>query len=85
MPRFSTLPTLYDKCKTISILDLIRWEYLKSGQHKSGTLTWYRNRNQIGSISITVNTSSENPCLELDYKCDEKPIKYRVLLNFSTC
>jgi len=31
-----------------------------------------------GSISIAVDTFSESPCLELDYKLDGKPINYKV-------
>ena len=39
-----------------------------------------RNGNKTGSISIRVNTQPESPYLELDYKCNETPINYRVQL-----
>jgi hypothetical protein len=74
------MPTLYDNCITISISDLKRWDYLKPNQYKSGVITWSRNGNKIGSISIAINTHSENSYLELDYKCNETPINYRVRL-----
>jgi hypothetical protein len=80
MPKFPTFPTIYDNCKTVSISDLKRWEYLKPNQFKSGLITWSINGNKSGSISIRTNTNSENPYLELDYKCNETPINYRVQL-----
>ncbi|RDV10391.1 hypothetical protein DXT99_26360 [Pontibacter diazotrophicus] len=40
-------------------------------QLQSGTLTWSRNGNTTGSIDIRVNTRSDEPCLELDYKYRE--------------
>ncbi len=33
-----------------------------------------------GTISIQVNTISESPYTELDYKCDSEPIKYIIYL-----
>ena len=54
--------------------------YLKPNHLQSGTITWRRNENKTGSISIRVNTKSENPYIELDYKCNEAPINYRVQL-----
>jgi len=43
-------------------------------------MTWSRNGNKTGSISIVVNTQAESPYFELDYKCNDKPIKYQVQL-----
>ena len=78
MPRFPTYPTLYDECKQISITDLKRWEYLIPEQWKRGTISWYRGEDKTGSIGIWVNTTTENPYLELNYKYDGSPINYRV-------
>ena len=80
MPRYSTNPTLYDELKTVSTSFLRKHGYLKPNQWKSGTITWSRNGNKTGSISISVNTLSGSPYLELDYKCNEAPINYRVQL-----
>ena len=80
MPKPHTFPTLYDDLKTVSISFLTKHGYLKPNQWQSGTITWSRNGNKTGSISIRVNTQPESPYLELDYKCNEAPINYRVQL-----
>lgn len=80
MPKPHTFPTLYDEVKTISISFLTKQGYLKPNQWQSGTITWSRNGNKTGSISIEVNTQAESSYLELDYKCNETPINYRVQL-----
>ncbi len=50
------------------------------GQWKSGMITWSRNGNKTGSIAIIVDTFSESPYLDLDYKCNDQLIKYRIQL-----
>ena len=80
MPKPHTFPTLFDEVKTVSISFLTKHGYLKPNQWQSGTVTWSRNGNKTGSISIQVNIQSEQPYIELDYKCNEAPIKYRVQL-----
>lgn len=80
MPKPHTFPTLYEDLKTVSISFLTKYRYLKPNQWQSGTINWSSNGNRTGSISIQVNTQSEQPYIELDYKCNEAPIKYRVQL-----
>ncbi len=80
MAKPYTFPTLYNKALQISISKLKEWEYLNPEQIKSGTLTWSRNGNQTGSISIKVNTHSEQPYIELDYKYRDEPRNYKVRL-----
>ena len=80
MPKPHTFPTLYNDVLQISITKLKEWEYLKSDQLISGTITWSRNDNKRGSISITVNTKSEKPYIELDYKSNDEPRNYKVQL-----
>ena len=80
MPKPHTFPTLFDEVKTVSISFLTKHRYLKPNQWQRGTVTWSRNGNKTGSISIQVNIQSEQPYIELDYKCNEAPIKYRVQL-----
>ena len=80
MPKPHTFPTLYDEALQISISKLKEWEYLNPEQIKSGTITWSRNGNQTGSISIKVNTKSEQPYIELDYKYRDEPRNYKVRL-----
>jgi hypothetical protein len=80
MPKPSTLPTLFDEVKQISITKLKEWDYLKPEQIKSGVLNWSRDGNNTGSISILVNTNSKQPFIELDYKSNDVPRKYKVRL-----
>ena len=81
MPKPHTFPTLYNEALQISISKLKEWEYLNPEQIKSGTITWSRNGNQTGSISIKVNTKSEQPYIELDYKYRDEPRNYKVYLT----
>jgi hypothetical protein len=84
MAKPATFPTLFDECKTVTIAFLKAHGYLKPDQLKTGTITWSRGEGEhkriTGSISIEVNTNSENPYLELNYKTNDKPISYRVQL-----
>lgn len=80
MPKPYTFPTLYNEALQISISKLKEWEYLNPEQIKSGTLNWSRNGNKTGSISIRVNTHSDQPYIELDYKYRDEPRNYKVRL-----
>ena len=80
MAKPCTFPTLYDDCLQLDISFLRKQGYLNPDQWKSGTITWSRNGNKTASISIQVNTQPESLYLELDYKCNEAPINYRVQL-----
>ncbi|MBO0592928.1 hypothetical protein I2486_16105 [Cellulophaga sp. E16_2] len=81
MPKPQTFPTLYDDALQLSISILKSWEYLEPCQNKSGTITWSRGDNPRGSISIKVNTLSNEPFIELDYKFQNQPRKYKVNLE----
>lgn len=81
MPKPYTFPTLYNEALQIDISKLKGWGYLNPEQIKSGTLNWSRNGNPTGSISIKVNTKSEQPYIELDYKYREEPRNYKVYLT----
>jgi len=81
MPKPYTFPTLYNEALQIHISKLKGWGYLDPKQIKSGTLTWSRNGNPTGSISIQVNTHSEQPYIELDYKYRDEPRNYKVYLT----
>lgn len=81
MPKPQTLPTLYNEALQISISKLNEWKYFAPEQIKSGTLNWSRNGNPRGSISIEVNTLSEQPYIELDYKYRDEPRNYKVYLT----
>ena len=81
MPKPHTFPTLYNEALQIHISKLKGWGYLDPEQIKSGTLNWSRNGSQTGSISIKVNTKSEQPYIELDYKYRDEPRNYKVYLT----
>lgn len=81
MPKPYTFPTLYNEALQIHISKLKEWGYLIPGQIKSGTLNWSSNGNPTGSISITGNTKSEQPYIELDYNFKDEPRKYKVFLT----
>lgn len=81
MAKPYTLPTLYDDALQINISKLKGWGYLTPGQIKSGTLNWSSNGNPTGSISIKVNTHSEQQYIELDYKYRDEPRNYKVYLT----
>lgn len=81
MPKPYTFPTLYNEALQIQISKLKGWGYLNPKQIKSGTLNWSRNGDEIGSILIRVNTHSEQPYIELDYKYRGEPRNYKVYLT----
>ncbi len=81
MPKPYTFPTLYNEALQIHISKLKGWGYLDPKQIKSGTVNWSRNGNPTGSISIQVNTHSEQPYIELDYKYRDEPRNYKVYLT----
>ncbi len=54
--------------------------YLKPNQWKNGNLTWSRNETKIASISIRVDSDPDYSYLELSYRNNDIPIKYRVQL-----
>lgn len=81
MPKPHTFPTLYNEALQIHISNLKGWGYLNPEQIISGTLNWSSNGNPTGSISIQVNTQSEQPYIELDYKYRDEPRKYKVYLT----
>ncbi len=80
MPKPYTVPTLFDESLQISTSNLKEWNYLKSGRIKSGTITWSSDGNRTASVSIEVNTQSEQPYIEFNYKYRDEPRNYKVKL-----
>jgi len=72
------MPTLYDYLLKINISFLKKHGYLKTDQIKRGTMTWRTNGQKTGCISILVNMNETIPYIELDYKCNDEPINYKV-------
>lgn len=80
MPKCPTFPTLFDDALQVNLSKLKEWKYLESGSLKLGTLTWSRNGNKTGSISILVDMTANCPFLELDYRYRDEPRNYKVYL-----
>lgn len=80
MPKPYSFPKLYDEVKTVSISLLKKRGYLISNQWIAGTVTWSRNGEKSGSVSIQVDMNGESPYLEFDYKYNGVPVKYKVQL-----
>lgn len=77
MPKPHTFPTLYNEALQIHVSTLKEGGYLLPKQLKSGTITWSCNRQKKASISITVNSISKEPYLELDYISNNEPRRYK--------
>ena len=80
MPKQYTFPDLFDDALQLNISKLKEWDYLNPDQIRTGIVTWSRNENKRGSISVTANTKSEQPYIELDYKSNDEPRNYKVKL-----
>ena len=80
MPKFPTFPLLFDSCRVLTIETLKRLKYLNDNSQTSGVINWNRNGEVVASISATTYISLNNSYLILDYKCNDKPINYRVQL-----
>ena len=78
MGRHSTIPDLYDDCKTISITALKRWGYLDTNNYKSGNITWSRGDRETGKIGIAVKMNEDGGTLTLNYICDKEPVNNQV-------
>lgn len=79
MPKDPTYPDLFDTVKQVTIKALKQMGYFGYYSPRSGTYGWTCNGEPSGRISVTV--SLPDRYVELDYKCDGKPINYRVRLE----
>ena len=80
MPKISTFPTLFENVLKLNLSKLQERIYLEIGQKNEGTLTWGRNGEETGSISIIVNLIRERPFIELDYKYGNENRNYKIPL-----
>lgn len=78
MPKQSTCPIIFDEVLKIKISDLKRFGYLKYGLKISTDLTWNRNGQKIADIDIIIDMDRNAPYMELNYRCNNKPINYCV-------
>jgi len=80
MGRHSTIPDLYDDCKTVSVTALKCWGYLDTNNYKSGNITWSRGDRETGNIWISVKMYEDSGTLTLNYTCDNEPVNYKVYI-----
>lgn len=78
MPKYPTYPTLLNELLQFGTKDLKALKYFDGLSNKGGVLNWKRNGETTASISIKVNTFSDNPFMELDYKANDKPMNYKI-------
>lgn len=82
MPRTPTYPETTDECRSISLAYLRKSGLLRPGYHNT-TLTWSRNGNTTGRITLQVTMLPDcAPCLRLKYTFnDSKDLDYFVQLE----
>jgi hypothetical protein len=81
MPKHHTFPTLFNEVLQLNISKLKGWGYLEPEKIISGIVNWNSNGIKTASISIQVNTHSEQPYIVLDYKYRDEPRNYKVYLE----
>jgi hypothetical protein len=81
MPKPHSFPNLYNEALQIHISKLKGWGYLDRELIKSGSLNWSINGNSTGSISIKVNTYSQEPYIELAYDYRDEYRNYKIYLT----
>lgn len=81
MPKPCTFPTLYDKKMQLRISLLKIGGFLAPKQINRGVIEWSTYSGTINSLSICVNTMSEQPYIELNYSYKDEPLKYRIFLT----
>ncbi len=82
MPRQYSFPCYFDELLQISISDLKRWNYLNNKKKSSGVLTWSVRGEKTGSISFTIDTITDIPNMELNYKVNN--MSYSITVNLTT-
>ena len=81
MPKHYTFPTLFDDLIQLNISDLKKFGYLKKSLLVNTTINWSVNGKQTASMSLSLNTLSDDPFIFLSYQCDKQPFDYYVYLE----
>ena len=80
MPRPETSPFLFDHAKTISLVELREWGYMRPNAITQGTLNWNYCGQETGSISFKLNMSNEPKYFHLKYTIEGEAIEYKIKL-----
>ena len=83
MSKYRTYPTIFDDAYQIEITKLKEWGYLTPGQVTQAKIKWSLRGEETAVISILIDMNQYNPFIELNYKCNDKPYKYKVFLTSS--
>ncbi len=86
MPKLPTYPHLFDDCKKISISSLQKAGLLIPGKRISTEITWTREGEVTGRVSIMINMNVAmphlfDPYVELRYSQNGEPIHYSVRIT----
>lgn len=73
MPRHSSLPTLFDYCKSLTVSDLKRLGYLERGKKEVGIITWRQRGEITAQIYILVSWGATAPAFTLTYRINDAP------------
>ena len=77
MGRYANYNTTVDDSLYLSIKSLKEWNYFNFGT-RSGTIDWSRNGVKTASISIQITNTFNERYINLDYKSNGEPIRYRI-------
>jgi len=78
MGRHSTIPDLFDDCRTVSITKLKAWGYIIPHYKTPGTIHWSIDGVQTGAIGILVDMDYDSGSITFDYNCNKEPVNYKV-------
>lgn len=78
MGRHSTVPDLFEDCKTICITKLRGWGYICPYAVRTGTITWSRNGVETSSIGIKILMDQFSGSITFNYSVDKEPVNYEI-------
>ena len=79
MPKYPTFPYLFDEKKSISIIRLKQWKYLKEGSYENGTITWSIDGIETSSIGVIVDMCRHE--VTVYYKCNGNAYNYNIQME----
>lgn len=81
MARNPTFPDLLDEALQLSTTSLTKDYFLKSNTHQQGVCNWTIRGDHRASISLEVKTAETDGYVILDYKYNDKPVRYTIQLT----
>lgn len=82
MPYIPSNPFIIEHATKISISDLKKWNFLKLGICRSGTLSWSIEDSTYAAVSLKSDMQVEDQCfIELKYICNDKDFDIKIKLE----